>query len=84
MTSESPSPFFAAGFASFGGFLFVFVFHLLVIGTADSNSGLSALLAALPLEETAVGLFLLALATFCVAGAGYTADAIRARFGGVR
>jgi hypothetical protein len=74
----------AAGFASFGGFLFVFVFHLLVLGAAGSDSGLTALLASLPLEETAVGLFVLALATFCVAGAGYAADAFRGGSEGVR
>ncbi|MFT4883408.1 MAG: hypothetical protein ACI8U4_000914 [Natronomonas sp.] len=73
-----------AGFAAFGGFLFVFVFHLLVVGTAGTDSGMAALLGALPLEETAVGLFLLSLATFLVAGVGYAADALRGRFGGVR
>jgi O-antigen/teichoic acid export membrane protein len=70
----------AAGFASFGGFLFVFVFHLLVSGTA----GTSGPAAALPLEETAVGLFVLALATFLVAGAGYAVDALRGQSGNVR
>ncbi|MEF8808949.1 hypothetical protein [Natronomonas sp.] len=74
----------AAGFASFGGFLFVFVFHLLVVGMAGTDAGLTASLAALPLEETAVGLFALSLATFLVAGAGYAADALRGGFGGVR
>jgi O-antigen/teichoic acid export membrane protein len=74
----------ATGFASFGGFLFVFVFHLLVLGAAGTDSGLTALLASLPLEETAVGLFVLSLATFCVAGAGYATDALRERFDGVR
>lgn len=72
------------GFAAFGGFLLAFVFHLVVTTDTGGLTGLQATLAALPFEEVAVGLFLLALATFCVAGAGYATDALRRRFGSVR
>lgn len=75
----------AAGFATFGGFLFTFVFYLLVEGAGDGTApvGGSALLQ-VPFREVAVGLFLLSLATFCVAGAGYATDAVLARFGRAR
>ncbi|WP_254839420.1 hypothetical protein [Natronomonas marina] len=69
----------AAGLASFGGFLLTFVFYLLAAGT-----GSTAVTATVPLLEVAVGLFLLSLSTFLVAGVGYGTDALRERFGGVR
>ena len=68
----------AAGFATFGGFLLTFVLSL--FASSVDASGPERPLVGLPFEPVAVGLFLLALALFVVAGAGYAADALRARF----
>jgi hypothetical protein len=69
----------AAGFVTFGGFLLTFVLFLFAreIGAASPDRPLVGL----PFEQVSVGLFLLALALFVVAGGGYAADALRARFG---
>ena len=67
------------GLAAFGGFLLAFVFHLLV-----TETGGRAVAVGVPLLETAVGLFLLSVSTFVVAGVGYGADALRAWLKGVR
>lgn len=67
------------GLASFAGFLLAFVFYLIAVDT-----GFSALIGTVPMLEIAVGLFLLSLSTFLVAGVGYGADALRARLDGVR
>jgi hypothetical protein len=69
----------AAGLSSFGGFLLTFVFYLLA-----TRTGSTAVTATVPLLEIAVGLFLLAISTFLVAGIGYGADALRTRLDGVR
>jgi hypothetical protein len=69
----------AVGLASFAGFLLAFGLYLLAAGT-----GFTPLTRTVPLRETAVGLFLLALSTFVVAGVGYAADAVRARLDDVR
>lgn len=68
----------AAGFVTFGGFLLTFVLYLLArdLGAAAPDRPLVGL----PFEQVSVGLFLLALALFVVAGTGYAADALRARF----
>lgn len=68
----------AAGFVTFGGFLVTFVLYLFA---SDLGAGSpDRPLVGLPFQEVSVGLFLLALALFVVAGAGYAADALRARF----
>lgn len=67
------------GLSSFAGFLLAFVVYLLAVAT-----GYTALTAAVPLLELSVGLFLLSLSTFVVAGVGYGADLLRARLDGVR
>ena len=63
-----------AGLAAFSGFLLAFVFHLLV-----ADAGGQGATVGVPLLETAVGLFLLSLSTFLVAGVGYGTDALRAK-----
>jgi hypothetical protein len=68
-----------AGAASFGGFLLVSVLSFLAESTTDTSAG--STLGSMPFEAVAVGLFLLSLSTFCVAGTGYAADAIRQRIG---
>lgn len=69
----------AAGFATFGGFLLAFVLFLFAsdVGAVDPQRPLVGL----PFFPVAVGLFLLSLSLFVVAGVGYAADALRARFG---
>ena len=67
------------GLAAFGGFLLAFVFHLLV-----TEAGGRAVAVGFPLLETAVGLFLLSVSTFVMAGVGYGADALRAWLESVR
>ncbi len=69
----------AAGFATFGGFLFVFVLHLMALSASPGPAGAEGPLVGLPFEEVAVGLFLLSLSTFLVAGSGYAAEALRTR-----
>lgn len=71
-----------AGFVTFAGFLLSFVLHLMALTAAGSNP--DGPLASLPYEEVAVGLFLLSLATFLVAGTGYATDALRRRSGDVQ
>lgn len=71
----------AAGFVTFAGFLLASVLHLMALTAAGTNP--EGPLAGLPYEEVAVGLFLLSLATFLVAGTGYATDVLRRRSEGV-
>lgn len=75
----------SAGFVAFAGFLFTFVFHLLATDMAtESLSRPQRWLVGLPYLRVAVGLFLLALAMFIVAGCSYAVDAVRTRVEAVR
>ena len=67
------------GLAAFGGFLLAFIFHLMI-----AETGGRAVTVGFPLLETAVGLFLLSLSTFVVAGVGYSADALWALLEDIR
>jgi hypothetical protein len=69
----------STGAATFGGFLLVSVLYLLAGSTAGTTTGPA--LDPMPFETVAIGLFALSLSTFCVAGVGYAADAIRRRLG---